>query len=601
MLQSFTATSTPGNGPARLEKLRDALRKDGFSGFLVPRADAHQGESVPARDERLAWLSGFTGSAGFCAALLEQAGVFIDGRYRVQVKKQIDLGHFTPVPWPETSLADWLKRALPGGGIIAFDPWLHVKEQIDQLTRDLDGCGISLTKSDNLVDRIWPDQPAPPTGLIRPHGIEFSGQSSAAKRALIGTTIKEAGQTAAVLSLPDSIAWLLNIRGSDIARTPVALAFAIVFADGRVTLFTDPAKADAATRAHLGPDVTLQPITAFAQALQSLPGPVRLDSATAPLWIGDQLLGAGVKIAYDADPCARPKACKNPVEIEGAKRAHRRDGVAMAEFLAWLDRLGSAPDVTEIDVVRQLESFRAASNLLIDISFDTICGSGPNGAITHYRVTTDSNRAIQTGDLLLVDSGGQYRDGTTDITRTIAIGVPTDAQRQCFTRVLQGMIAISLARWPTGLGGRDLDPLARRALWAAGQDYDHGTGHGVGSFLGVHEGPQRLSRLSDEPFCAGMILSNEPGYYREGAFGIRIENLVVVEPAPPLPGGDAREMLQFQTLSFTPIDRRLIAAKMLTTAERDWLNAYHAQTLELIAPDCSAATKGWLQRACAPI
>ncbi|NOX72464.1 MAG: aminopeptidase P family protein [Alphaproteobacteria bacterium] len=601
MFQSFEATTKPSDGPARLADLRKVLRTEKLAGFLVPRSDAHQGENVPARDERLAWLTGFTGSAGFCAALQARAGVFIDGRYTLQVREQIDLAHFTPVDWPATDLGAWLIEALPDGGVIGFDPWLHVKDQIDKLVVALEGSGISLREVDNLVDRIWDDQPSPPQGTIVAHGIEFSGEESTTKRARITAQLREDGQAAAVLSMPDSLAWLLNIRGADIARNPVALAFAILSADGKVQVFTDPAKANPAVRAHLGPDVEIFPPEDFGPALDALTGKVRIDKATAPLWISNRLVRAGVEIDYATDPCALPKACKNKVEIEGARRAHLRDGIAMAELLAWLDGLGATPEISEIDVVRKLEGLRARSNLLVDISFETICGTGPNGAIIHYRVTEDSNRMIREGDLLLVDSGGQYRDGTTDITRTIAIGTPTSEHRACFTRVLQGMIAISLARWPVGLGGRDLDPLARRALWAAGQDFDHGTGHGVGSFLGVHEGPQRLSRLSTVPFEPGMILSNEPGYYRAGAFGIRIENLVVVQKARDLATADKRKMLEFETISFTPIDRNLIDAAMLSEAERDWIDAYHAEIFDKIAPNCSPETQSWLKRACAPI
>ena len=601
LFQSFKASTKPSDGPTRLADLRKVLATEELDGFLIPRADAHQGENVPPRDERLAWLTGFTGSAGFCAAMRDQAGVFIDGRYTLQVRDQIDLEHFTPVAWPATDLGAWLIAALPKGGIVGFDPWLHGKDQIDKLVTTLKDSGIELRETDNLVDRIWVDQPAAPKGAIQPHGIEFSGEESTEKRARIAKTLRKAGQKSAVLTLPDSIAWLLNIRGSDIERTPVALAFAVLFDNGTVSVFTDPQKTSPVVLEHLGPDVSIHPPEDFGPMLDRLGSPVRVDKTTAPLWVSNRLNKAGVEIAYGADPCALPKARKNATEIEGARRAHLRDGIAMAELLAWLDGLGPKPDLTEIDVVTKLEGLRARSNLLVDISFETICGTGPNGAINHYRVNEDSNRTVKTGDLLLVDSGGQYRDGTTDITRTIAIGTPTAEHRQCFTRVLKGMIAISLARWPTGLGGRDLDPLARRALWAAGQDFDHGTGHGVGSFLGVHEGPQRLSRQSTVPFETGMILSNEPGYYREGSFGIRIENLVVVKDAANLATSDAREMLEFETLSFTPIDRNLIDADMLTAQELSWINAYHSETYEKIAPNCEKNTQIWLEMACAPI
>ena len=601
MLQSFETTASPEHGARRLQDLRKQMAAAGLDGFLVPRADAHQGEWVQPRDERLAWLTGFTGSAGFCAALRESAGVFIDGRYRIQVKEQIDQAAFTPVPWPETTLESWLKQALPNGGRIGFDPWLHVKRQIEQLRHALTGSAIELVESENLVDRIWNDQPGATEGPIWAHPQTLSGESSADKRARLAAELRAAGQRAAVLTLPDSIAWLLNIRGADIARTPVVLANAILHDNSSVDFFIDPARIDTDLGTHLGDAIRRLPPNDFAATLDRLDGPVRVDEGSAPLWVTNRLVAAGCEIAFAPDPCIRPKACKNATEIAGSRKAHLRDGVAMAELLAWLAAQGSAPDLTEIDVVKHLESLRRQLPMFVDLSFETICGSGPNGAITHYRVTHDSNRRIETGDLLLIDSGGQYRDGTTDITRTIAIGRPGQRQRTCFTRVLKGMIAISQARWPEGLAGRDLDGFARMALWRAGLDFDHGTGHGVGAFLAVHEGPQRLSRLSDVPFEAGMILSNEPGYYREGEFGIRIENLCVVSAAPPLPDGDSRPMLQFETLSYTPIDRALIDPTLLDRDELDWLNRYHAKTMALIAPACSAETQDWLARACAPI
>ncbi len=597
MFQSFSTTTSPSDGPARLDALRAEIARENLAGFLVPRADAHQGEWVAPGDERLAWLTGFTGSAGFCAALRHVAGVFVDGRYRLQVKSQIDPRAFTPVPWPETRLADWLRQMLPEGGVIGFDPWLHVKREIDELTAALKGSAITLRRCDNLVDRIWHDRPPPPSGPIEIHAIEQAGETALSKRRRLAAELAEKGQRAAVLSRTDSIAWLLNIRGRDISHMPVVLSFAILHDDGRVHLFVDPARIGGALRDHLG-EVRVSPQSALGAALDALEGPVRLDIGATPLWIGDRLGAAGVEIAWGEDPCTLPKARKNPVEINGARAAHLRDGVAMARMLAWLDENGVGSD--EISVVRQLEQLRRDTGQLVDISFETICGSGPNGAIVHYRVTEDSNRSLQAGDLLLLDSGGQYRDGTTDITRTIALGPVDDEARRCFTLVLKGMIALSRARWPAGLAGRDLDALARIALWRAGMDYDHGTGHGVGSFLGVHEGPQGISRRALVPLEPGMILSNEPGYYREGAFGIRIENLVVVRKAAP--GADpARRMLEFETLSHTPIDRRLIDPEMLSADERAWLNAYHRETLARIAPACPPDVAQWLERACAPI
>ncbi len=601
MFQSFETTTHPETGPPRLEALRSEMRARGLAGFLVPRADAHQGENVAARDERLAWLTGFTGSAGFCAALLGKAGVFVDGRYRVQVKRQVAASHFTPVDWPEAKLADWLIEALPEGGKVGFDPWLHTFEEIETARKALDGSSISLIETENLIDIVWAEQPAAPQGKITAYPLEYSGEPHADKRARLASDLKKAGHRAAVLTLPDSIAWLLNIRGSDVARTPVAHAFAILTDDAHVTLFATPGKADHLVD-HLGPEVKLAAPEAIAGALAMLSGPVRVDKSSAPLAITTILSEAATKIAYETDPCRRPKACKNATEIAGAEAAHQRDGAAMVEFLAWFDATAAEGDLTEIDLVTKLETYRRAANGLKDISFETIAGSGPNGAVIHYRVTRETNRSLQLGDLVVIDSGGQYLDGTTDITRTIVVGKPQEDQRACFTRVLQGMIAISCARWPKGLAGCHLDALARVPLWQAGQDYDHGTGHGVGAYLSVHEGPQGLSRRSEAPLEPGMILSNEPGYYREGAFGIRIENLITVEKAGQPPGGDAhREMLAFRTLSFVPIDRRLIDAGMLSSDGRSWMNAYHAEVLRKIGPRVSEPALGWLQEACAPL
>ena len=598
MFQSFETTAAPEQGPPRLARLRSALAEAGLEGFIIPRADAHQGEYVAARDERLQWLTGFTGSAGFCIVLPGIAGVFIDGRYRTQVKAQVDLAAFTPVPWPETKPGGWI-RAHVSTGKIGYDPWLHTKDEIDRLHAELEDTGVSLCSVGNIIDKIWPDQPAPPRGRAFPHPDQLAGDGSADKRGRLAEALQAAGQTAAVITLPDSLCWLLNIRGSDVPRNPVLHGFAILHDSGRVTLFADPAKFDDAVRAHLGPDVGLLPPDAFVPALRTLDGPVRVDRSTAPIAVSRELEAAGVAIAWGDDPCRLPKACKTAAEIAATREAHLRDGAAMAEFLCWLYAQAPTGTLTEIDVVQALEGFRRATNALHDISFDTISGAGPNGAIIHYRVTTETNRIIAPNTLLLVDSGGQYVDGTTDITRTIAIGDPGDEARECYTRVLQGTIAISRLRFPKGLAGRDLDAIARYPLWLAGQDYDHGTGHGVGAFLSVHEGPQRLSRLSDVPLEPGMILSNEPGYYREGAFGIRLENLIVVEAAAPL--GDNRAQLSFETLTFAPFDRRLILVEMLAPGERVWLNAYHAAVLERLAPRLSPPTLAWLTAVCAPL
>ncbi|MDM7930458.1 aminopeptidase P family protein [Tabrizicola sp.] len=599
MFQGFESHSSPEQGPPRLAALRARLAEIGLDGFFVPRADVHQGEYVAARDERLQWLTGFTGSAGFCIVLPDVAGVFIDGRYRTQVKAQVDLGAFTPVPWPEVKPGDWLRKSIPAGRV-GFDPWLHTAEEVEKLQVSLEQSQITLCPVfTNPLDDIWPDQPTAPLGRAFAHPDALAGETAAAKRARLAEGLRAAGQRAAVLTLPDSICWLLNIRGADVPKNPVLQAFAILHDDGRVELFAEAAKFDAGLLAALGPEVALLPPARFEAGLCGLAGLVRVDRGSAPLWVSDILTAAEIEIAWGDDPCRLPKARKNAAEIAATREAHLRDGAAMAEFLCWLDREAPQGRLTEIAVVQALEGFRRATNALHDISFDTICGAGPNGAIIHYRVTEATNRPIRGGDLLLVDSGGQYPDGTTDITRTLAIGDPGDEARACYTRVLQGMIAISRVRFPKGLAGRDIDALARYPLWLAGQDYDHGTGHGVGAFLSVHEGPQRISRLSEVPLEVGMILSNEPGYYREGAFGIRLENLIVVEPAPPL--GDNRLQLAFETLTFAPFDRRLILVDALSPGERDWLNAYHAAVLEKLGNRVSTATLDWLSASCEPI
>lgn len=599
MFQTFDASSAPEQGPPRLAALRGRMQIEGLDGFIVPRADAHQGEYVAPCDARLEWLTGFTGSAGFCVALAEKAGVFVDGRYRVQVKTQVALSDFTPVNWPETTLADWLQTALPNGGIVGFDPWLHTVDEIEKARKALAKTDIILRPSANLVDMLWSDRPAPPQAPFAAYPLENAGQSHGDKLAEIAKGLQAQAQTAAILTLADSIAWLLNIRGRDIERNPITQAFAIVHSDGTCDLYARKGKADHLAD-HFGDAVRIHGEGAFLPALAGLTGTVLIDPKSCPEIVLSSLSQA--EIARDFDPCALPKARKNPVEISGMREAHLRDGAAMVRFLAWLDAEAPKGGLTEVDVVTALEGFRRDTNALLDISFETICGAGEHGAIMHYRVTADSNRAVNPGELLVVDSGGQYIDGTTDITRTIAIGPVGSEERACYTRVLQGMIAISRARFPKGVAGMHLDSLARFPLWTAGQDFDHGTGHGVGAYLCVHEGPQRISRLSDTPLEPGMILSNEPGYYREGAFGIRIENLIVVEQAPALPTGDAqRKLLGFETLTWVPIDRRLVDLDMLSQAECDWIDDYHATTLAKIGPRLDGAALNWLSAACAPL
>jgi len=596
MLQSFTATTHPDQGPPRLAALRDELARRGLDGVLVPRADAHQGEYVSPRDDRLAWLTGFTGSAGFCIVLPAVAGLFVDGRYRLQVRGQADMDAFTPVDWPEVAPADWLRDQMPNGGIIGFDPWLHTPDEMSKLETGLLGSGITLQALDtNPLDAIWPHQPGPACAPARAHPEALAGRASADKRQALAADLRKSGRAALAVTLPDSLSWLLNIRGSDVPRNPVVQGFAILHDDARVDLFLDAAKL-----AALPPDpaVTVHPADAFLPFARGLNGAVQFDPATAPVALA-RALPQGTPAP---DPILMAKACKTGAELDGMRAAHLRDGAAMVEFLAWYhaeDRAG----MTEIDMAEKLEGFRRATGQLIDISFDTISSTGPNGAINHYRVTHETNRTLQPGDLFLLDSGGQYPDGTTDITRTLPVG-PAAAmdpeKRDAYTRVLQGMIAMSRARFPRGVAGAHLDALARFPLWVAGMDYDHGTGHGVGAALSVHEGPVRLSRASTLPLQPGMILSNEPGYYRAGGWGIRIENLIVVREAGA--GTDPqRRMLDFETLTLCPIDTGLIRRGCLSADERDWLNAYHARVAETLAPQVSDAARAWLLAACRPL
>ena len=598
MFQSFEASSSPDQGPPRLAALRREMSVAGVDAFLVPRADAHQGEYVAACDERLEWLTGFTGSAGFAAITQDIAGVFIDGRYRLQVTQQI-ASEFTPVHWPETKLGPWLSGTLTAKAKVGFDPWLHTVSEVRGLSETLRDADIELIATANLVDRIWDDRPSRPKAPLLVHSDKIAGESSAEKRARLAAEMVDQGHNASVLTLPDSICWLLNIRGSDIPRNPLAQGFAVLHETGRVAFFTN-ASADAEVLAHLGADVDLHPYDGLLDYLGSLSGTIQIDPASAPEAVRVALANLkDIVIAETGDPCILPKARKTKPEIAATREAHLRDGAAMVEFLSWFDAEAPSGQLTEIDAAQSLEGFRRATNALHDIAFDTISGAGPNGAIMHYRVTTGTNRDIRSGELYLVDSGGQYVDGTTDITRTIIVGAPTQEHRACFTRVLQGMIAISCARFPRGLAGRDLDALARAPLWRAGLDYDHGTGHGVGIFLSVHEGPQRLSRMSEVPLEPGMILSNEPGYYREGAFGIRIENLIVVQDAPAM--GDGRDHLDFETLTFAPIDLRLVDPGMMSASERDWLNKYHDTVREKLSHRVTDGARDWLEQATRPI
>ena len=597
MFQKFSDATGGRAHAARLSALRGWMAREGIDAVLVPRADAHQGEYVAPSDARLAWLTGFTGSAGFAVVTATRAGVFIDGRYRVQVRRQIDLTLFAPVPWPDTRPGPWLADARPNGGRIGFDPWLHTRSEVEALDRAVADHGLALIPlAQNPIDAIWTDRPPPPQGPARVHPAEAAGETAEAKRLRLAALLRREGQAAVLLTLPDSISWLLNIRGSDIPCNPVVQSFAVLSDEGQVSLFADAAKFDPSVRAHLGDAVAILPPNSLLAALGDLEGPVRLDPATAPEAAFLRLEEAGTDIVRAPDPCVMPKARKNAAELAGMQAAHLRDGVAMVRLLAWLDR--SDPlELTEISVVTRLEALRRDQGIL-DISFDTICGAGPNGAIVHYRVTEATDRRLSRDQILLIDSGGQYRDGTTDITRTVSLGAAPDTAIGPFTAVLRGMIALSRARFPEGVAGAHLDALARQFLWQQGLDFDHGTGHGVGAALCVHEGPARISRASDIALAPGMILSNEPGYYREEQFGIRIENLVHVTEAEAEAG---RRMLGFQTLTLCPIDRRLIEVRALSADERAWLDRYHAEVRTALTPHLDARDAAWLEQATAPL
>jgi Xaa-Pro aminopeptidase len=588
----------------RLAALRKELERQKLDGVLVPRADEFQGEYVPPRAERLAWLTGFTGSAGLALVLAARAAVFVDGRYTLQVRDEVegtlyDYRHITDEP-PE----GWLSQHFPTGGRLGYDPWLHTADGLIAIREALERRGGQLVACErNPVDAVWTDQPAAPIAPVVVHPLQYSGREAAEKRAAIGTELEKAGLDAAVISQPASIAWLLNIRGADVPRTPLPLGFALAHRDGTVELFMEPLKLAHGLEAHLGNGVSVSTPSAFGAALDRLGGQHRrvlIDRSSGALWIVERLKASGAALVMGEDPCALPKACKNDTELAGMRNAHRRDGVAVTRFLAWLDAHAGKGEVDELTAVEKLAQFRRMGELFRDFSFDTISGAGPNGAIVHYRSSPRTNRKLQAGELFLLDSGAQYLDGTTDITRTVAIGVPTPEMRDRFTRVLKGHIALSAAKFPRGTSGSQLDALARRALWEAGLDYDHGTGHGVGSYLAVHEGPHRISKVPNRvALLPGMIVSNEPGYYKTGAYGIRVENLVAVQLEPAPEGG--MPMLSFETLTLAPIDRRLVETKIMTADEIAWLDAYHQRVRESLTPLLDAPTATWLAQATRPV
>ena len=603
MFQSYEAPQSAGESGQRLRQLRQRLIKRGLDAVLVPRADEHQGEYVAPASQRLAWLTGFTGSAGLAVVTRSAAALFVDGRYVVQAPLQVDTSLFGIVQVPPAKPSQWLLDELKAGATVGYDPWLHTEAGIDELAKALNPKGIKLTAlAHNPIDTIWGRQrPAPPKGPVVPHALKYAGTAAADKLAELKTRLRREDADAVVLTQPDSIAWLLNVRGSDVAHNPVPLAFAIITVAGKPELFIDKDKIGREAREHLAALVRILPPAALRERLAALKAQgkrVRLDPNTAANWFFRTLRGG--RIVRAVDPCLLPKARKNATEIAGARAAHKRDGAVLARFLAWLERESGREAADEIGVAQQLERLRSETQALKDISFDTISGAGPNGAIVHYRVTTASNRKLLPGELYLVDSGGQYLDGTTDITRTVAIGSPTPEMQERFTRVLKGHIAVATARFPTGTRGIDLDPFARRALWEAGLDFDHGTGHGVGSYLSVHEGPQNISRRGMTALEPGMIISNEPGYYKQGAYGIRLENLVLVEEATLIAGAE-RKTMGFETLTLVPFDRRLVVAALLTEAELAWLNAYHARVWREIGPELGAADRDWLEAATRPM
>jgi Xaa-Pro aminopeptidase len=588
---------------ARLAAFREEIVRRGLTGFIIPRADSQQNEYVPPSEERLAWLSGFTGSAGLAIVLTQQAALFVDGRYTLQAAQQVDTG-----AWQVESLIApppdvWLTSQLTEDDRIGFDPWLHTTAAAERFAKACEKAGAVLVAVDsNPVDAIWQERPSPPLGAVTVHGLQFSGESEADKLARIRAEIGKAGVGALVLSDSHAVAWTFNIRGADVAHTPLPLSYALVPKDGRPTIFIDHRKLSNSARDHLEQHATVEEPDALTSRLTELGQrgtAVGLDGATAADALSRLIANAGGKPVRLADPVALLKAVKNETEIAGTRAAHRRDGAALARFLAWIDREAPGGALTEIDAVEALESFRRETGALKDVSFPTIAGTGPNGAIVHYRVTRKSNRRINPGDLLLIDSGAQYEDGTTDVTRTIAIGEPTDEMRDRFTRVLRGHIAIARASFPDGTTGAQIDVLARQFLWQAGIDFEHGTGHGVGSYLSVHEGPARISKLGTTPLKRGMILSNEPGYYKAGAFGIRIENLELVVEAKI--EGAEKPMNGFETLTLAPIDRRLINASRISKQELRWLNAYHARVRQEIRPLVDEATKVWLDAATEPL
>ncbi len=603
MFQTYDDPGGPALGRKHLPRLRKALKSAGLDGFIVPHEDEWQNEYVPAAYDRLAWTTGFTGSAGAAVVLADEAAVFTDGRYTLQVRAQVDSALFEYRDLIDGGVPAYLREHGKAGMKIGYDPKLHSPDSLDRLRTATEASGASLVAvSINPIDDIWDDRPPVPMAKVAPHQETYTGESAASKRARLGDGLKEESADAVVITSPASIAWLFNVRGGDVARTPLPLGEAVLKSDGTADLFLADEKVSPELKQWLGNQVAVKPSHELQPTLASLGGKrVRLDPATASAWYFEELTNAGAEIVRGTDPVMLPRACKNAAEVEGSRKAHSRDGAAISRFLHWLATDGQSGKVQEIEACQKLEGFRADTGALQDLSFDSISGAGPNGAIVHYRVTTKTNRRLARGSLFLIDSGGQYLDGTTDITRTVAIGRPSAEMKDRFTRVLKGHIALSRVRFPKGTTGHQLDALARMSLWEGGLDYDHGTGHGVGVYLGVHEGPHRIAKMvNTQPLEPGMIVSNEPGYYKTGSYGIRIENLQVVTPAADIEGGE-RPMLGFETLTLAPIARELIVKKLLTKDEIAWVDSYHATVWAKIGPQLDGEAKVWLEAATKPL
>src|SRR5262252_3121904 len=601
--QTFDEPAETSESASRLAALRTELARRGLDGFVVPHADRHQNEFLPPSEERLAWLTGFTGSAGAAIVLADRAALFVDGRYTLQARDQSDPKMFTIEHLVDTPPCAWIETNLTTGQKLGFDPWLHTAEGVERLAKACAAVGAILVATEpNPIDAVCRNRPPPPHGAIVPHDLQFAGEPAAQKLERIRGEIKKLNADALVVSDPHAVAWTFNIRGADISHTPLPLAFAIILAES-ARLYVDESKLTDAARDALVGLCGIRSEDTFAQDLAALGAEhlvVRLDQATAAHAIAQAITANGGKVSRGPDPIAVMKAVKADAEIAGSRAAHRRDGAAVANFLAWFDQVAPEGQLTEIDAVEALETFRRETGLLRDISFPTISGAGPNGAIVHYRVTRKTNRKIVPGELFLIDSGAQYQDGTTDITRTVIVGDATPEMRDRFTRVLKGHIAIARAVFPDGIAGSQLDSFARAHLWAAGLDFDHGTGHGVGSYLSVHEGPARIGKLGATALARGMILSNEPGYYKAGHYGIRIENLVLVMEAPAVAGGE-KPLNRFETLTLAPIDRRLVDRQLMAAGEIDWFDAYHAEVREVLSPLVAADTRAWLSAATAPL